>query len=74
MALVAYSEAAIEGIAARPGSPAWLEAEVSATRAGLLALRHNVILLRDSEDSQAFFPVRSPSSMLIYIFVVFISR
>jgi hypothetical protein len=47
---------AIWDIKVREGSPEWLAAEVKATRAGLLALRQNVCLLRDEEDPDAFYP------------------
>ncbi|KAI8466522.1 MAG: cytosolic 4-alpha-glucanotransferase [Monoraphidium minutum] len=50
------SEKAIAAIAPREGSPEWLVAEVAATRAGLLALRQNVVLLRDDTDPDAFYP------------------
>ena len=40
----------------RPGSPDWLVDETQALRKGMLQLQHNVCLLRDSEDSDAFYP------------------
>jgi 4-alpha-glucanotransferase len=49
-------EAALCALAAPPGAPA---AEVEATarlRKALLALRHNVVLLRDGEDPDRFYP------------------
>lgn len=56
----ACSEMAIESIAARPDSPAWLEAEYAATRAGLIQLRQNVVLLRHADSPDLFYPVRTP--------------
>ncbi|KAK9824488.1 hypothetical protein WJX72_010729 [[Myrmecia] bisecta] len=50
------SESDIEAIQARAGSPAWLVDEVQRTRTGLLRLRQNVVLLRDSQDSSHFYP------------------
>ena len=40
----------------REGSPDWLVAETAAMKAGLLELQHNVCLLRDPEDADAFYP------------------
>jgi 4-alpha-glucanotransferase len=40
----------------RDGSPDWLVEETRAMRAGLVALQHNVCLLRDGEDPDAFYP------------------
>jgi 4-alpha-glucanotransferase len=40
----------------RGGSPDWLVAETAAMRAGLLHLQHNVCLLRDPLDPDAFYP------------------
>jgi len=40
----------------RDGSPDWLVEETRAMRAGLLALQHNVCLLRDPDDADAFYP------------------
>lgn len=50
------SEAAISSIPLRPDSPAWLVEEVESTRAGLIKLRQNVVLLADPEDPDAFHP------------------
>ena len=50
------SERAIAAIKVRPDSPAWLLAEAEATRAGLLALRQNVVLLRDPANEEHFYP------------------
>ncbi|GFR48695.1 hypothetical protein Agub_g10651, partial [Astrephomene gubernaculifera] len=50
------SESSIASIPLRPDSPPWLVAEVEATRAGLLALRQNVVLIADPEDPEAFHP------------------
>lgn len=51
------SEQAVESIAARADSPAWLEAEYAATRAGLIQLRQNVVLLRHADSPDLFYPV-----------------
>ena len=51
------SELAIAAIAARPNSPQWLVDEVAKTRAGLLRLRQNVVLLRNADEPDSFFPV-----------------
>jgi 4-alpha-glucanotransferase len=40
----------------RAGSPDWLVAETEAMRKGLLSMQHNVCLLRDPEDADAFYP------------------
>ena len=40
----------------RDGSPDWLVEETEAMRKGLLHLQHNVCLLRDPEDPDAFYP------------------
>ena len=40
----------------RDGSPDWLIKETAELRAGLLKLQHNVCLLRDAEDADAFYP------------------
>lgn len=40
----------------REDSPQWLLDEVAATRSGLLALRQNVVLLKDPEDKDKFYP------------------
>ncbi|KAG2427622.1 hypothetical protein HXX76_012273 [Chlamydomonas incerta] len=50
------SECAIAAIPVRPDSPAWLAREVEETRAGLMRLRQNVVLLADPEDPEAFHP------------------
>ncbi len=47
----------MESIAARADSPAWLEAEYAATRAGLIQLRQNVVLLRHADSPDLFYPV-----------------
>jgi hypothetical protein len=51
------SEAAISAIEARPNSPEWLQEEVSRTRKGLMRLRQNVVLLRNGDEPDSFFPV-----------------
>lgn len=50
------SEAAIAAIPLRPDSPQWLADEVAETRAGLMKLRQNVVLVPDPEDPDAFHP------------------
>lgn len=50
------SEEKIQSVQPRPGSPGWLVSEVESTRKGLMALRHNVALLRDPEDADRFYP------------------
>lgn len=40
----------------RDGSPDWLVEETEQMRKGLLHLQHNVCLLRDPEDPDAFYP------------------
>ena len=54
----ATEEALLDGDAfkIREGSPDWLVEETRAMRAGLLALQHNVCLLRDADDPDAFYP------------------
>ena len=49
------SEEAIAAIAPRPGLPAELVTEVDQIRVGLLTLRQNVVLLRDGDDSNAYY-------------------
>ena len=61
MAGTTRSEVAIKAIAPRPDSPQWLVEEISRTRAGLMRLRQNVILLPNSDDSKSFYPVRAGS-------------
>ena len=56
---MACSEAAIKAIAPRPESPQWLVDEISRTRAGLMRLRQNVVLLPNTDDSESFYPVRA---------------
>ncbi|CAL8472202.1 g11744 [Coccomyxa elongata] len=51
-----YSEADIEALQPRPGSPAWLVGEVEAIKQGLLDLRHNVVLLRSPDSPDDFTP------------------
>lgn len=53
------SEVAIKAIRARLRSPEWLKNEVTATREGLMRLRQNVLLLRDPDDPDSFYPVRA---------------
>jgi 4-alpha-glucanotransferase len=50
------TEAALFNLQPRPGLPKELADEVHATRKGLLALRQNVLLLRDPEDPERFYP------------------
>ena len=52
------SEADIEALQPRAGSPAWLVEEVDAVRAGLMDLRHNVVLLHTPDSDNEFTPVR----------------
>lgn len=51
------SEAALAAIKPRTGLPPDLVAEVEFIRDGLLKLRQNVVLLRDEEDPNRFYPV-----------------
>ena len=53
------SEAGLATIAARPGLPTELESQVNEVRKGLLELRQNVVLLRDPDDPEVFYPVRA---------------
>ena len=53
------SEAALWTLRPRPGLPPELAEEVNVTRKGLIALRQNVVLLRDPEDPERFYPVSS---------------
>ena len=54
------TEAALAALPARRVLPFDLPAEeAEAVRRGLLALRQNVVLLRDPEDPNAFYPVRA---------------
>ena len=59
------SEAAIKAIEPRPNSPDWLVEEVQRARAGLMRLRQNVVLLRNPDDSESFYPVcgRTPNTL-----------
>jgi len=50
------SERQISEIKVREGSPDWLVEETLKTRAGLLKLRHNVVLLKNPEDKDSYFP------------------
>ncbi len=59
------SEADIEALQPRAGSPAWLVEEVDAVRAGLLDLRHNVCLLRCPDSDHEFTPVRARPPLFI---------
>ena len=52
------SEVAIAAIEARPNSPQWLQEEVAKTKKGLMRLRQNVVLLRNSDEPDSFFPVK----------------
>jgi len=47
---------AIASISVRPNSPQWLVDEVAATKSGLLALRQNVVLLRDPDRPDRLYP------------------
>jgi len=58
------SEAAIKAIAPRSESPQWLVEEISRTRAGLMRLRQNVVLLPNADDSESFYPVRADNKYL----------
>ena len=60
LALQTCSEAAISAIEARPNSPEWLQEEVSRTRKGIMRLRQNVVLLRNGDEPDSFFPVCCP--------------
>ena len=51
------SEAALSALRPRPGLPQELADEVELTRKGLMTLRQNVLLLRDPEDPERFYPV-----------------
>ncbi len=51
------SEKEIQAISPREDSPAWLVNEIMRVKAGLMELVHNVVLLRDAENADAFFPV-----------------
>lgn len=54
------SEKALDKLRARAGLPEELVNEMEVTRKGLLALRQNVVLLRDPDDpQQRFYPVSS---------------
>lgn len=53
------SEAGIAAIRARADSPGWLEEEVARTRTALLHLRQNVVLLRNPDEPDSFYPVCS---------------
>ena len=57
------SEQQIVALEARPGSPEPLVEEFTQIREGLLELRHNVVLLRCSEDPDAFYPVSCPEEV-----------
>lgn len=50
------SEKLISEIKVRDDSPAWLKAETAAIRKGLIRLRQNVVMLRDPEDPNRFYP------------------
>lgn len=50
------SEKVLWDLKERPGSPDWLIEEITKTRKGLLTLRQNLILVRDPEDPQRFYP------------------
>ena len=52
-------EADIAAIAPRPDAPPWMVEETQLKRQGLLMLRRNVVLLRDPEDQDKFYPVRA---------------
>lgn len=51
------TEASLSAIRPRAGLPKEMAEEVDAIREGLLALRQNVVLLRDLEDPNRFYPV-----------------
>ena len=50
------TEAALWTLRPRPGLPKELADEVDTVRKGLLTLRQNVVLLRDPEDPERFYP------------------
>lgn len=50
------SEEGIAAIKARVDSPSWLVEEVARTRAGLLRLRQNVVLLHNADEPDSFYP------------------
>ncbi len=52
-----HSEIDIVAIEPRPDAPEWMVEETHLKRQGLLTLRRNVVLLRDEEDSDKFYPV-----------------
>ena len=40
----------------RADSPQWLVEETERTRAGLMKMRHNVVLLKEETDPDSFYP------------------
>ena len=51
------SEKQIQAIVPRAGSPDWLVTETGEIKRGLMALRQNVVLLRDERCQSSFYPV-----------------
>lgn len=63
------SEVKISKIAARQNSPQWQVDETERTKKGLLTLMHNVLLLQDATNPDAFTPVSPaiPSILSIHV-------
>ena len=59
------SESQIATIQPRAGLSDELIEEVNGTREGLMALRQNVVLLRDAEDPERFYPVSLVAASLL---------
>ena len=59
--MLACSEQKVRAIQAREGSPPWLVEELERTKQALMQLQHNVLLLRDVSNPDAFTPVSHPA-------------
>ena len=59
--MLACSEQKVRAIQAREGSPSWLVEELERTKQALMQLQHNVLLLRDMSNPDAFTPVSPPA-------------
>ena len=59
--MLACSEQKVRCIQAREGSPPWLVEELERTKQALMQLQHNVLLLRDVSNPDAFTPVSPPA-------------
>ena len=59
--VLACSEQKVRAIQAREGSPSWLVEELERTKQALMQLQHNVLLLRDMSNPDAFTPVSPPA-------------